>query len=143
MQNFVAENRGIEPDLFHKVLAEFNATPTCKAIGIKVNYLGRGTARLSMSVRPDFINAEGLLHGGFIVTLADTAMGYAIKTLGYKIVTLELNVNYFAPALLGTEVSVEANVIDAGSSSIVAEAALYNGDNKLAAKSRGTFFIYG
>jgi uncharacterized protein (TIGR00369 family) len=141
MDKTVAENRGIDEGLFHQTLAKLRDTPACQTMDIRVKYLGKGTAGLKMSVSHEFQNSQGLLHGGFIAALADTAMGYSIVTLGFRIVTLDLNLNYFAPALMGTELSAEANVLHVGKNTIVAEAALYNSDKKLVAKSRGTFFL--
>ena len=141
MDKPAVENRGIDDKLFNKVLMQFDSTPACHTMGIRVKYLGQGTAGLTMTVTKELINSLGVIHGGYVAALADTAMGYAIITLGLKVLTLDLNLNYLAPALLGTELRAEASVLHAGKNTVVSEATLHDSDNKLVSKSRGTFFI--
>lgn len=39
-------------------------------------HIARGEARRSMSVRPDMANGYGIYHGGFIFSLADSAVAF-------------------------------------------------------------------
>jgi acyl-CoA thioesterase len=141
MYKSTAINNGIDAELFRKILDRLHNMPACQTMGISIEYLGQGTAGLKMTVSKELVNSQGALHGGLIAALADTAMGYSIFTLNCIIVTLDLNINYLAPALMGTELTAEAYVLHAGKNTIVSEATLHNSNNTLVAKSRGTFFI--
>jgi uncharacterized protein (TIGR00369 family) len=69
-------------------------------LGIQVEELRRDYARLRMPWRPDLNQPEGLMHGGAIATLIDTAVVPAIGT-AYQdrrpFSTIELNVRYLQP----------------------------------------------
>ena len=44
-----------------------------QALGLVLDEVGAGHARISMAVREDMINGHGICHGGILFTLADTA----------------------------------------------------------------------
>jgi acyl-CoA thioesterase len=48
-----------------------------RALGMHLEEIGPGRARLSMTVRPEMANGQKLCHGGYIFMLADSAFGYA------------------------------------------------------------------
>lgn len=136
-----AENRGIDADLFDLCCTRFLENPSLKTMGIHLVYLAPGSAGMKMTAAAGYTTVKNRLHGGIIATLADTVMGWSVVTLGHiGNVTLDMNLNYFAPVFEGTELTAEAVVIHSGRSTTVAEASLYNDQGKLVAKSRGTFF---
>ena len=142
MQEVMPENKGIDEVLFRTLLIRFINTPGEQDQGLIITYLGPGTIGLKMQAKPERANSRGWLHGGAISSMADTAMGWSVCTLGLRGVTLDLNVNYFAPVPIGTEIVAEGKVLHAGKTIIVAEATLNRADNgKLVARSRGTFFL--
>ncbi|HEX2172582.1 MAG TPA: PaaI family thioesterase [Dehalococcoidia bacterium] len=56
-----------------------------------------GDSVLSMEVTPNALNSAGYVHGGFLFTLADYAMGAAARSLidaDHRVVTLEAKANY-------------------------------------------------
>jgi acyl-CoA thioesterase len=52
--------------------------------GMTIDHVAAGQARLSMPVRSDMVNGLGLCHGGFIFTLADSAMAFAANGMARK-----------------------------------------------------------
>ena len=46
-------------------------------LGIEVEALGDGTARIAMRVRPEMLNGFGMAHGGMVFAFADTAFALA------------------------------------------------------------------
>lgn len=141
MNKMEPENRGIDDQLFQQIVIRSQHAPALRTMEIGIAYLDNGIAGLIMYVQQKFENARGLLHGGVVAALADTAMGYAIQSLGFRSVTIDININYCAPATAGTELHAEGCVLQVGKTIIVAEAVLSKGDEKLMAKSRGTFLI--
>lgn len=77
-------------------------------MGITVDAVRPGYARLSMTVGPDMVNGHALGHGGITFALADTAMAYAAN--GYNLVNVTQNaaINFLAPARLGETLAAEA-----------------------------------
>lgn len=48
-----------------------------RLLGIEVDFWCDGEARLLLPVRSEFLNRSGVLHGGVLTTLIDSAGGYA------------------------------------------------------------------
>ncbi len=84
--------------------------------------------RVSFSMTPSefHLNPFGLVHGGVLAALIDTAMGCAVHSLlpvGAGYLTSELNVRYLRPATVGSGALVcTGDVVIAGRRSVVAQA---------------------
>jgi acyl-CoA thioesterase len=72
-----------------------------QALGMSLEYVAPGEARLSMTVRADMVNGHDLCHGGLIATLADSAFAFACNSRGVKTVAAGFDVTMLAPARLG------------------------------------------
>jgi acyl-CoA thioesterase len=71
------------------------------SLGLTLDEVGPGRARVSMRVRDDMVNGHGLCHGGFIFTLADTAFAYACNTYNERAVAQHCAITYLRPARIG------------------------------------------
>jgi uncharacterized protein (TIGR00369 family) len=63
---------------------------------------GEGRARLTMPFRVKHAQGKGLMHGGAVTSLADTAVAMAIKSLlpeGTNFVTTELSLKFHAAVI--------------------------------------------
>lgn len=137
------ENRGLEERLFSLVMDRCNRVRGLNTFGLKMTYLGNGTAGLKMVVGTEFSNAHGRTHGGLVAAALDTAIGVSVWTLGYDVVTLEMNLNYIAPVEVGDVVTCDGWVIHKGKTVVVGEGEMRDGNGKLMAKSRMTFYRVG
>jgi acyl-CoA thioesterase len=79
-----------------------------RALGMSVEAMGPGYARLSMSVRPDMLNGFKICHGGFIATLADSAFAFACNSANRLNVAAAITVDFIAPAREGDRLTAEA-----------------------------------
>jgi len=79
-----------------------------RALGMSVEAMGPGYARLSMSVRPDMLNGFKICHGGFITTLADSAFAFACNSANRLTVAAAITVDFIAPAREGDRLTAEA-----------------------------------
>ncbi|HLO76657.1 MAG TPA: hydroxyphenylacetyl-CoA thioesterase PaaI [Magnetospirillum sp.] len=70
-------------------------------LGITLDAVGPGHARLSMTVTRPMLNALGLCHGGFTYKLADDAFAYACNSHNRNAVGLNCTISYLAPAREG------------------------------------------
>lgn len=82
-------------------------------LGIRVLEVGQGHLRAELEVRKDLMAPNGFLHAGAVVTLADTACGYAcsahLPPTAKGFTTIELKSNHLGTALEGTiEVQAKA-----------------------------------
>jgi acyl-CoA thioesterase len=70
-------------------------------LGIVLDDVGPGTARMSMTVRPDMVNGHGICHGGFIFTLADSTFAFACNAYGDRAVAHHNEITFVRPGRLG------------------------------------------
>jgi len=73
-------------------------------LGMKIEEAADGRAVLSMPFAVKLAQGKGLMHGGAITALADTAVAMAIKSLlpeGSHFVTTELSLKFHAPVKSG------------------------------------------
>ena len=79
-------------------------------LGIEVLEVGHQTLTAQLSIKPHHLAPNGYLHAGSVVTLADTAAGYAcvanLPEGAQNFTTIELKSNHFSTAREGTIVAV-------------------------------------
>jgi uncharacterized protein (TIGR00369 family) len=66
---------------------------------IDVVHAEAGRVDVAFEAGPHHVNIQGLVHGGMLVTLADTAMGLAVRTVlepGRRHVTVQLGVEFLS-----------------------------------------------
>jgi acyl-CoA thioesterase len=123
----------------HKRLLEANPYP--RMMGFEIDLLGKGFARLGVNVRNDLLQLQGIMHGGAIASLIDTAVAIAIASdsnAADRFTTVEMKINYLAPIRKG-RVRADARLIRNGRRIIVAECDVYDSEDKLAAKGLLTY----
>jgi len=77
-------------------------------LGIVLEEIAPGRARMTMRVRPEMVNTHGVCHGGLIFTLADTAFGYACNSHNLNTVAAGASIEFIAPARLGDALTAVA-----------------------------------
>ena len=122
----------------------YDVNPYVRLLKMTIDDITEGMARLAMPVDYDIhTNLYKVAHGGSIASLADTAMGVACATVGKPVVTIDMNINYIRSAEQQTVIYCTATVIHNGKHTLVVEAEVVDGQGRLVAKARGTFFIIG
>ncbi len=85
--------------------ADDNAT---KGLGMRLDHVAPGQARLSIEVTAAMVNGHGICHGGFIFTLADSAMAFAANSHGEHAVAQNCSIMFLRPGRLGETLTAEA-----------------------------------
>jgi len=80
----------------------------CKALDMRVEAVGPGTATMAMTVRPDMLNGHDICHGGLIATLADSAFAYACNAYNEVTVASGFSIDLFAPGREGDVLTATA-----------------------------------
>lgn len=117
-----------------------NENPFGKMLNIELTGLGKGESCVEITVLPHHLNPHGTLHGGIIATMADIAMGVAVRTTGKSGMTINLNTNFIATALLGERVIARGKVVHDGNSIVSVECTISRGEDILA-RSTGVWYI--
>ncbi len=80
--------------------------PFYRLLGMEVVELSRGGATIKLEAGPGHLDENGTVHRGVLFALADAASGVALATLFHRgsrrVVTVEMKVNFMAPAGEGT-----------------------------------------
>jgi len=79
----------------HGMLA---AEGTGPAWGVRIEEARAGYARLSMQVRADMLNGHGIVHGGMLFALADTAFAYVCNGRNEKTVAAQAGIVFLGSA---------------------------------------------
>lgn len=69
-----------------------------RGLGMVVEEVTPGSARVSMKVRSDMVNGHAICHGGLIFTLADTAFAFACNSYNASTVAAGARIDFLAPA---------------------------------------------
>lgn len=101
-----------------------------------------GYSKFSIVIPPESINIYGVVHGGFLFTLCDTAAGMA--TYAYEIAnsTQQANINFIRGATLeDRKLYVECRSIHKGRSTVVNQVEVTTEAGKLIAAGTYTMFL--
>jgi acyl-CoA thioesterase len=84
------------------------AEGTGPAWGIVIEEARVGYARLSMTIRADMLNGHGIVHGGMVFALADTAFAYVCNGRNEKTVAAQASIVFLDSAKAGETLIAEA-----------------------------------
>ena len=79
-----------------------------RKLGIVVESISPGSARVVKTIEEDDLNPLNRAHGGVYFTMADSAAGSAMVSRGYAAVTMSANYNFFRSAAAGDVVTAAA-----------------------------------
>jgi acyl-CoA thioesterase len=77
-------------------------------LGIVIDDVGPGQATASMTITETMINGIGIVHGGLIFLLADTAFAVACNSHGVAAVARSGEIEFLQPARLGERLRATA-----------------------------------
>jgi uncharacterized protein (TIGR00369 family) len=132
-----------DPRILRDLRARVAASPFHAGLGLRVDEARAGAVSLSLETAPEQRNLQGLVHGGVLATLADMAMGLAVRSAieeGRRHVTIELGVHYLRPARPG-RVSARGETVRVGSQVAFARAEIVDAGQRLLATATGTFVV--
>jgi acyl-CoA thioesterase len=118
--------------------------PFAQHVGMRFGERPRdGRSRCMLSIEPHHFNSAGIVHGGVLFALADTAMGAALHSTlapGEGCATIEMKISYFRPVVAGAVVCT-GEIVNRGRTVASLEASVHV-DEILVAKANGTFSIF-
>lgn len=115
--------------------------PFGQMLGIQLEKVERGKATMSFEVSDSLKQNNGVVHGGAIASLIDTATAFAIIPLlqeGETASTIELSISYLRPLIAG-KVTCSALVRREGKRLIALSADVFDYEGNLAATSLSTY----
>ena len=129
------------PEYLRKIVSgELPRPPIEQTLGYSITEVDHGRAVMEMDVDERHTNPFGLVHGGLICDLADSACGAAgHSTLeeDQTCTTLEIKISFLKPAPKG-HLRAEARVIKNGRKVCFAECDVTDGDGNVIARATST-----
>jgi acyl-CoA thioesterase len=108
-----------------------------QGLGMSIETVAPGHAELSMTVREDMVNGHSICHGGYIFTLADSAMAFACNSENFNTVAAGVRIEFLAPAALGDRLLAVAQQEHQGGRTGVYDVVVSNQHGKKLALFRG------
>ena len=131
----------LTPEEERRVREAFEEIPFARLLGMELGELRRGAATLHLEAREELKRNRGILHGGVVASLADTAAAFAILTLtepGQASTTVDLTVHYLRPLSTG-RATAHARVVRAGRRIMVISVDVFDENQALAATALTSF----
>ena len=113
------------------------AEGTGPAWGIVIEQARAGYARLSMRIRADMLNGHGIVHGGMVFALADTAFAYVCNGGNEKTVAAQASIVFLGSANEGDILIVEAEEVATAGRSGVTRVTIRTSDGRPIAEFTG------
>jgi len=135
-------NTGVPEKYIKFIFDSLNENSFAQELGVLINEIGHGYVLHQILLEDKHTNPYKAIHGGVVVSLADIAMGNAIRSLGIKVVTLDLATSFISTAYKNDQLNIRAEVLRSGQSVIYAEAKIWVNDT-LISNATGTFLKIG
>ena len=110
--------------------------PFAKFLGIRLVSVTPDRVVAELSVREEFKNRGGVMHGGAVMAFADSLGGTTANANlreGQRTTTIESKTNFFASIPIGDVAQAECIPLHRGRSTIVVQTRITTGEGKLAA----------
>jgi uncharacterized protein (TIGR00369 family) len=111
--------------------------------GLELVRAAPGEVEIALDAAEHHLNLQGLVHGGMIATLADTATGLAVRSMvaaGRRHVTIQLDVHYLSPGRPG-RITAVGRTVRVGTQIAYAEADITDERGRLLARATATVAV--
>lgn len=134
------EDDRLTPEDERRVREAFEEVPFARLLGIELGELHRGAATLHLEAREELKRNRGILHGGVVASLADTAAAFAVLTVSEpgEAATVDLTVHYLRPLAAG-RATARARLLRAGRRVLVISVDVFDENETLAATALTSF----
>jgi uncharacterized protein (TIGR00369 family) len=111
----MSEN-GLDPARVARAHKAFAAVPYARLLGLELGEVDRGAVSIHLEVREDLRQNQGVVHGGAVASLIDTAAAFAVLTqleINEHVTTTDLTIHYLRPAGSG-RLTARARIVRSG-----------------------------
>ena len=115
----------------------FENDAVSRGLGMHIEVIAPGYARVTMVVRPDMVNGFGLCHGGVITTLADTAFAFACNSHNELTLASGIFIEILNPGNVGDRLVAEAREVVINGRLGLYDISVLNQHGKQVAQMRG------
>jgi uncharacterized protein (TIGR00369 family) len=126
------------------VAGEYPPPPIAALVGMRLDSVEPGEVVFVSSPDDSVYNPIGMVHGGLVCTLLDSAIGCAVHTTlpaGVRYTSIEISVNYLRPVLAGMQLRARGWVVKPGRRVAFGAAEVTDADGKPVATATGSCLI--
>jgi acyl-CoA thioesterase len=106
-------------------------------IGIELQDIDEGFARLSLNLKAHHCNGHGIGHGGITFLLADSAFAFACNSRNQTTVAMHNMISFLNPAQEGDVLTAEAKEVTLKGKNGIYDVRVLNQHNEIVAEMRG------
>jgi acyl-CoA thioesterase len=125
-------------DIIDKLRERGKNEPVASFLEMKLLELSEGFARVSMQMKPEYLNFNGTVFGGIISAVADQAFAYATNSLSVPNVATQFNIHFLSAVRAQDVLTAECRVVKPGRRICISEIKVFNQENKAVAMATGT-----
>jgi len=132
-----------DPHLQETIARRLRGSNVGRLFGFALESIEPGRVVLRLRVRAKHIQLQGVVHGGVLAALADSAAGMAVHLAappGCRVATIEFKINYLVPLVDGV-VYADARVLRVGATTAVVECDTRDAHGRLVTKALLTFSV--
>jgi acyl-CoA thioesterase len=90
----------------------FSRDAASQALGMRIDAVAPGYAKLSMLLRDDMLNGHASAHGGMIFSLADSAFAFACNARDVATVAQHCSITFVRPGRAGERLTAECREVN-------------------------------
>lgn len=118
-----------------RIQKAFASVPYAKFLGLELGEMKPGEASIHLAVRDELRQNQGIVHGGAMASLIDTASAFAVATRlepGERVTTTDLTIHYLRPVSAG-RLTATARIVRGGRRLLVISVEVTNDEGGLVA----------
>lgn len=130
-------------DLALTIEARFEQHPIRRFLDFRILDLEAGRCVMTTDFKPEFDNTTGVIHGGILAMLADTAVACALATQtngDMNFATANLNIHFLRPA--HSAITATATIIKKGNKVAVGTVDIHDAEGRQVATATADFVLH-
>ena len=131
----------LDPAKLDRARRTFAGVPYAKFLGLELGEVASGEATIHLTVRDELKQNQGVVHGGAVASLIDTASAFAVLThieIHERVTTTDLTIHYLRPITEG-RMAATARIVRGGRRLFVLSVEVRNDRNVLVATAVTTY----
>lgn len=105
-----------DPTKLARARTAFASVPYAKFLGLELGDVANGQVSVHLRVRDELLQNQGVVHGGAVASLIDTASAFAVLSqidVKERVTTTDLTIHYLRPVTTG-RMTATARIVRGG-----------------------------
>ena len=106
----------LDPARLARAREAFASVPYARLLGLELGEISQGVVSIHLKIRDELRQNQGVVHGGAVASLIDTAAAFAVLTqleINERVTTTDLTIHYLRPVGSG-RLTARARIVRGG-----------------------------